>query len=71
MRGLGQGSSRLLARARFAQPALVNGAVGVGMAPLGRLFSALSFRITGGKIVQVDVVADPARRQVDLAVLDD
>lgn len=30
------------------------------------------FTITGGKIVQVDVVADPARlRELDLAVLDD
>jgi hypothetical protein len=30
----------------------------------------LSFTITGGKIVQVDVIADPARlRELDVAVL--
>jgi len=58
--------------ARFARPALVNGAVGVVMAPRGRLFRALSFTITRGKIVQIDVVADPERlRQLDLAVLND
>ncbi len=58
--------------ARFARPALVNGAVGVVMAPRGRLFRALSFTITRGKIVQIDVIADPARlRQLDLAVLND
>jgi RNA polymerase sigma-70 factor (ECF subfamily) len=58
--------------ARFAQPALVNGAVGLVLAPRGRLFRALSFTITRGKIVQIDVVADPARlRKLDLAVLND
>ena len=42
------------------------------MAPHGRLFRALSFTITRGKIVQIDVIADPARlRQLDLAVLKD
>ncbi len=58
--------------ARFARPALVNGAVGVVLAPRGRLFRVLSFTITDGKIAQIDVVADPARlRQLDLAVLND
>ena len=38
----------------------------------GRLFRALRFTITGGKIAQVDVIADPEHlRQLDLAVLDD
>jgi hypothetical protein len=42
------------------------------MAPRGWLFRALSFTITRGKIVQVDVFADPERlRQLDLAVLND
>jgi len=45
---------------------------GVVMAPRGRLFRALSFTIARGKIVQIDVVADPERlRQLDLAVLND
>jgi RNA polymerase sigma-70 factor (ECF subfamily) len=46
---------------RFAQPALVDGAIGVVVAPRGRLFRALRFTFTGGKITQIDVVADPAR----------
>ena len=57
--------------ARFAQPALVNGAVGLVVAPRGRLFRALSFTIAQGKIVRIDVIGDPARlRDLDLAVLD-
>jgi hypothetical protein len=59
-------------RARFAQPALVNGAAGVVVVPRGRLLVALGLTVTRGKIVEIDVVADPARlRQLDLAVLDD
>jgi RNA polymerase sigma factor (sigma-70 family) len=57
-------------RARFAQPALVNGTVGIVGAPRGRLFVVLGFTITRGRIVQIDVVADPERlRQLELAVL--
>jgi hypothetical protein len=57
-------------RARFAQPALVNGAVGVVVAPRGQLFVVLGLTVRRGKIVEIDVVADPARlRQLDLAVL--
>jgi RNA polymerase sigma factor (sigma-70 family) len=57
--------------ARFAQPALVNGAPGVVVAPPGRLFAVMGFTVRRGKIVEIEVVADPARlRQLDLAVLD-
>ena len=59
-------------RARAARPALVNGAVGVVVAPRGRLLMVLGFTITGGKIVEIDAIADPAPlRKLDLAVLDD
>ncbi len=59
-------------RARFAQPALVNGAVGVVVAPRGRLSVVLAFTVTRGRIAEIDVVADPARlSQLDLAVLND
>jgi len=58
--------------ARFAQPALVNGAVGIIVAPRGRLFAVLSFTVTHGKIIGIEVIGDPARvRQLELAVLDD
>jgi RNA polymerase sigma-70 factor (ECF subfamily) len=58
--------------ARFTQPALVDGTVGVIVAPYGRLFRVLRLTITNGKISQVDVVADLKRlRQLDLAVLEE
>jgi len=58
--------------ARAARPAVVNGTAGVVVAPRGRLFRVLRFTVAGGRIVQIDVVADPARlRQLELAVLDD
>ena len=59
-------------RAQFAQPALVNGAVGVVVAPLGRLLLVVAFKVRGEKILEIEVIADPERlRQLDLAVLDD
>jgi hypothetical protein len=58
--------------ARAAQPALVNGSVGVVVAPRGRLMMVLDFTIAGGKIVAIDAIADPERlRGLDLAVLSD
>jgi RNA polymerase sigma factor (sigma-70 family) len=57
--------------ARMAQPALVNGAAGVVFAARGRPFAVVSFNIRRGRIVEVDIFADPERlRQLDLAVLD-
>jgi RNA polymerase sigma factor (sigma-70 family) len=57
-------------RARFAEPALVNGAVGAIVAPGGRLQLVLAVAVRGGRIASYDVIADPARlHQVDLAVL--
>lgn len=59
-------------RARGAQPALVNGAVGLVWAPRGRPTVVFGFTITRGKIVEIDLVADPERlHQLDVAVLDD
>jgi RNA polymerase sigma factor (sigma-70 family) len=58
------------ARARFARPALVDGAVGVVVAPMGRLAVALALTIEGDRIVEVDVIADPDRlARLDLTVL--
>jgi RNA polymerase sigma-70 factor (ECF subfamily) len=59
-------------RARVAQPALVNGAAGAVWAQGGRPRVVFAFTITGGKIVAIDLLADPARlSQLDLAVLTD
>jgi RNA polymerase sigma factor (sigma-70 family) len=56
----------------FVRPALVNGAAGVVVAPGGRPFAVMGFTVTRGKIVEIDILADPARlRRLDLAVLDD
>jgi RNA polymerase sigma-70 factor (ECF subfamily) len=57
---------------RFAQPALVDGSVGLVFAPRGRLSRALRFTIAEGKIARVDVIADPERlRELEVAVLRD
>jgi RNA polymerase sigma factor (sigma-70 family) len=59
-------------RARFARPALVNGAVGLVWAQRGRPRVVFAFTITGGKVTEIDLVADAERlRRLDLAVLDD
>ena len=58
--------------APFARPALVNGAAGLVTAPGGQPFAVMGFTVTRGKIIEIDILADPARlRQLDLAVLDD
>jgi RNA polymerase sigma factor (sigma-70 family) len=59
-------------RARHARPALVDGAVGVVVAPRGRLVIAIRLAIEGDRITVMDVVADPRRlRELDLGVLAD
>lgn len=58
-------------RAHGARPALVNGDVGMLVAPLGQLYYVMTPTITNGKIVEINVVANPERlRQFNLAVLD-
>jgi RNA polymerase sigma factor (sigma-70 family) len=47
--------------ARAARPVLVNGRVGVVVAPQGRLMMVLQFTIADGKITAIDAIADPAR----------
>ena len=59
------------ANARFAEPALVDGAVGIVVAPKGKLALVLRFGVVGDKITEIDIDADPQRlRRVDLAVPD-
>ena len=59
-------------RARFAQLALVNGVAGAVWAPGGRPRVVFGFTITGGRIVEINMVADPEHlRQLDVAVLGD
>jgi RNA polymerase sigma factor (sigma-70 family) len=57
--------------APFLRPALVNGAVGVVVAPEGSAVSVLGFTVSGGKVVAIDALADPERlARLDLGVLD-
>jgi RNA polymerase sigma factor (sigma-70 family) len=48
-------------RAQFAQPALVNGAAGVLVADQGQPIAVLGFTIVGEMIVEIHILADPAR----------
>ena len=57
--------------AQSVQPVLVNGVAGiVSWHPNGQVFSVMSFTIKAGKVVDIDVLGDPARlRQTDLTFL--
>jgi RNA polymerase sigma factor (sigma-70 family) len=75
VRGAAAVAGRALAGAASAgllRPVLVNGAAGVVVTVGGRPLSVMGFTVTNGKIVAIDVLADPERlRELDLAVLDD
>jgi RNA polymerase sigma factor (sigma-70 family) len=59
-------------RARFARAALVNGSVGIVVAPHGRLFMAIRCAVKEGRIAEMEVIADPARLEnLEIAVLDE
>jgi RNA polymerase sigma factor (sigma-70 family) len=58
--------------ARFVQPALIDGSVGLVVAPNGRLTRALRFTLDQEKIVAVEVIVDASRlRELRLNVLSD
>jgi len=58
--------------AKFARPALVDGAVGIMVAPRGRLFRVLRLTFRNGKLFHMDVLGDPeSLSKLDLAVLSD
>ncbi len=72
VRGAPDVARQFSGRARSAQPALVNGAAGAVWAPGGQPRVVFGFTITRGKIVEINILADPTRlRQLDLAVLND
>ncbi len=58
--------------ARFARPVLANGSARIVVAPRGRLRVVICCAVRGGKIAEMDVIADPARlRKLDLGFLHD
>ena len=61
---------RFATYARFVQPALVDGSVGVIVAPFGRLSRVLIFTFAGDKVTLVDVIGDRARlRELEIVAL--
>jgi RNA polymerase sigma factor (sigma-70 family) len=67
-----QDMARRFAGVRGQRAALMNGAVGTVWAPGGQTRVASVFTITNGKIVAIDLVADPERlRQLDPVILKD
>lgn len=56
--------------AKFAQPALIDGNVGLVIAPRGRLFRVLRLIMAGERIAAIEVIGDPERLgRMDIAVL--
>ncbi|MFX3631808.1 MAG: sigma-70 family RNA polymerase sigma factor [Candidatus Pristimantibacillus sp.] len=56
---------------KAAQLALVNGTVGIIVAPQGRLLYVLNFSMSHGKIAEVDLISDPeCLSQLELRTLD-
>jgi RNA polymerase sigma-70 factor (ECF subfamily) len=57
-------------RSRYAALALVDGRVGLVVAPQGRLLLVLRVEVAGGRVAGYEVIADPARLAgLSLAVL--
>jgi RNA polymerase sigma factor (sigma-70 family) len=72
VRGAAAVADTFAGRARFAQPALVDGAAGAVWAPGGQPRVVFAFKIRDGRIVAIDLLADPERlRRLDLAALED
>ena len=72
MRGaqaVAEGARTFAQLARLARTALVNGAAGFVVAQQGRPVSVAGFTVRQGKIVEIDILADPERlRQIDLSL---
>jgi RNA polymerase sigma-70 factor, ECF subfamily len=66
------GQARIYSRLGLViQPALINGAIGAVTTLDGEPFSVGGFTVRGGKIVEIDILADPERlRRLDLTILD-
>jgi RNA polymerase sigma-70 factor (ECF subfamily) len=70
VRGAEAVAGQFAGRARTAQLAFVNGSAGAVWAPGGRPRVVFNFTIADGKIVAIDLLADPERlRELDLVVL--
>jgi RNA polymerase sigma factor (sigma-70 family) len=71
-RAVAEGALRFTRVAGLARPALVNGAAGVvAIGPGGQLISVAGITVVAGRIVQIDILSDPARlRRLDVSLLE-
>jgi RNA polymerase sigma-70 factor, ECF subfamily len=73
LRGAATWAKQLIAMSRglrFVQPALIDGSVGLILAPGGALSRVLTFTFSNARIVRLEVIGDPARlRELDIGVL--
>lgn len=59
-------------RAAAARPALLDGVVGIAVAPQGHLRIVLNIAIADGRIVEIEAIADPEYLQeIEMSILDD
>jgi RNA polymerase sigma-70 factor (ECF subfamily) len=74
VRGARAVASRALSYSRLdlrTRPALINGVAGAVTTMHGQAFSVGAFTVRNGRIVEIDILADPARlRELDLTILD-
>jgi RNA polymerase sigma factor (sigma-70 family) len=71
VRGASEVARTFAGRARAAQPALVDGLVGLAWAPGGRPRVVFDFEIEGGRIVAINLIADSDHlHDVELELLD-
>jgi RNA polymerase sigma factor (sigma-70 family) len=65
VRGADEVATTVLARgarlARFCRPAVVNGAAGLVVAPGPRPIAVIGFTVAEGRIVEIDLIADPKK----------
>jgi len=61
LRGAAAVAAAFQGRARLAEPVLIDGELGIRVAPGGRLLLLLRPIIVGGRIVEVEAVAEKAR----------
>jgi len=70
MRGAATVAEYFKGRAQTARPALLDGKLGIAVAPRGQLLLVIQVTIKDGKIAALEAIADPERhRQIDVAML--
>jgi hypothetical protein len=71
MRGAADVAGTFSGRARAVQPALLGGSIGAVWIVDGRPRMAFAFAVAGGKVIAIEMVANPDRlAQLDPTVLD-